>query len=99
MSVLSSAVLLSKVGARVVILSPTRELALQTLKFTKEVWMCECECVCGVRVGVGVSEVSFSVPCYTFLQLGKFTDVRSALLLGGDSMEEQFTALHGNPDM
>ena len=29
--------LLSKMGARVVILSPTRELALQTLKFTKEV--------------------------------------------------------------
>ena len=37
---------LSKVGARVVVLSPTRELALQTMKFTKEVrGVCVCVCV------------------------------------------------------
>ena len=35
-----------KVGARVVILSPTRELALQTLKFAKEVCVRACVCVC-----------------------------------------------------
>ena len=58
-----------------------------------------CWCECGVGVGEGVGEVSFSVSCYPILQLGKFTDVRAALLVGGDSMEEQFTALHGNPDV
>ena len=47
---------LSKVGARVVVLSPTRELALQTMKFTKEVrGVCVCMCgVCGVGVCVWV---------------------------------------------
>jgi ATP-dependent RNA helicase DDX54/DBP10 len=57
----------SKVGARGLVLSPTRELALQTMKFTKE--------------------------------LGKFTDLRTVLVVGGDSMEEQFSAIHGNPDV
>ncbi|CAH1247532.1 DDX54 [Branchiostoma lanceolatum] len=54
-------------GARALILSPTRELALQTMKFTKE--------------------------------LGRFTGLRAALILGGDSMEDQFAALHENPDI
>ncbi|XP_035196893.1 ATP-dependent RNA helicase DDX54 [Oxyura jamaicensis] len=57
----------SPAGARALILSPTRELALQTLKFTKE--------------------------------LGKFTGLRTALILGGDKMEDQFAALHENPDI
>ncbi|KAM4649393.1 ATP-dependent RNA helicase DDX54 isoform 2-T2 [Amazona ochrocephala] len=57
----------SQAGARALILSPTRELALQTLKFTKE--------------------------------LGKFTGLKSALILGGDKMEDQFAALHENPDI
>ncbi|NXK73606.1 DDX54 helicase, partial [Amazona guildingii] len=57
----------SQAGARALILSPTRELALQTLKFTKE--------------------------------LGKFTGLKSALVLGGDKMEDQFAALHENPDI
>jgi ATP-dependent RNA helicase DDX54/DBP10 len=57
----------AKIGARAMILSPTRELATQTIKFTKE--------------------------------LGKFTDLRAALVVGGDSMEEQFANIHGNPDM
>ena len=48
-------------------LSPTRELATQTFKFTKE--------------------------------LGRFTSLKAVLVLGGDGMEEQFSALHGNPDM
>ncbi|EKX32169.1 hypothetical protein GUITHDRAFT_121663 [Guillardia theta CCMP2712] len=56
-----------KVGIRALILSPTRELALQTLKFGKE--------------------------------LGKYTGLRMALLVGGDSMEDQFAALAHNPDV
>ncbi|XP_054930495.1 ATP-dependent RNA helicase DDX54 [Dermacentor andersoni] len=54
-------------GPRALILSPTRELALQTHKFAKE--------------------------------LGKFTDLRSTVILGGDSMEDQFEAIHENPDL
>lgn len=57
----------AKAGARGLILSPTRELATQTLKFTKEI--------------------------------GKFTGLKYSVILGGDSMEEQFSALHGNPDI
>ncbi|XVE55234.1 hypothetical protein DITRI_Ditri03aG0143000 [Diplodiscus trichospermus] len=54
-------------GVRALILSPTRDLALQTLKFTKE--------------------------------LGKFTDLRISLLVGGDRMESQFEELAHNPDI
>lgn len=54
-------------GARALILSPTRELALQTLRFTKEI--------------------------------GCYTGLRAAVILGGDSIEGQFAALHENPDI
>ncbi|KAJ8471768.1 hypothetical protein OPV22_026111 [Ensete ventricosum] len=54
-------------GVRALILSPTRDLALQTLKFTKE--------------------------------LGRFTDIRTSLLVGGDNMEDQFEELAQNPDI
>lgn len=54
-------------GVRALVLSPTRELALQTLKFAK--------------------------------QLGHFMDLRSVLLVGGESMDEQFSAVATNPDM
>ncbi|XP_036132592.1 ATP-dependent RNA helicase DDX54 isoform X1 [Molossus molossus] len=57
----------AQTGARALVLSPTRELALQTMKFTKE--------------------------------LGKFTGLKTALILGGDKMEDQFSALHENPDI
>lgn len=57
----------AKAGARAIVLSPTRELALQTLKFVKE--------------------------------LGRFTGLKAAVILGGDSMDNQFSALHGNPDI
>ncbi|NXA54714.1 DDX54 helicase, partial [Nothocercus julius] len=57
----------AQAGARALVLSPTRELALQTMKFTKE--------------------------------LGKFTGLKTALVLGGDKMEDQFAALHENPDI
>uniref|UniRef100_A0A8B9MPD6 RNA helicase n=1 Tax=Accipiter nisus TaxID=211598 RepID=A0A8B9MPD6_9AVES len=32
-------------------------------------------------------------------QLGKFTGLKTALILGGDKMEDQFAALHENPDI
>ncbi|XP_071476984.1 ATP-dependent RNA helicase DDX54-like [Diadema antillarum] len=54
-------------GARALVLSPTRELALQTLKFTKE--------------------------------LGRYTDLKAEVILGGDRMDDQFAALHENPDI
>lgn len=57
----------AQTGARALILTPTRELALQTMKFTRE--------------------------------LGKYTGLKTALVLGGDSMEDQFAALHENPDI
>lgn len=53
----------NKAGARAVILSPSRELALQTFKFCKE--------------------------------LIKYTDLKVAILVGGDSMEAQFEQLAG----
>lgn len=56
-----------KVGARALIMSPSRELALQTLKVVKE--------------------------------FGKGTDLKSVLLVGGDSLEEQFGLMSGNPDI
>ncbi|KAF2401324.1 DEAD-domain-containing protein [Trichodelitschia bisporula] len=57
----------ARFGARAAIMSPSRELALQTLKVVKE--------------------------------LGKGTDLRTVLLVGGDSMEEQFSAMTSNPDI
>ena len=57
----------SKVGARGLILSPSRELALQTLKVVKE--------------------------------LGKGTDLKCILLVGGESLEDQFSSMAGNPDI
>lgn len=57
----------AKVGARAIVLSPTRELALQTLKVVKE--------------------------------LGKGTDLRTILLVGGDSLEDQFSSMASNPDV
>merc|ERR1740128_113102 len=57
----------AKSGARALILSPTRELALQTLRFAKE--------------------------------LGRFTGLKFESILGGESMERQFAAIHSNPDV
>lgn len=54
-------------GARALILSPTRELAIQTYKFIKD--------------------------------LGKFMDLKTILVLGGDSMDAQFSAVHALPDV
>ncbi len=57
----------AKVGARALVLSPSRELALQTLKVVKE--------------------------------LGRGADLRCILLVGGDSLEEQFSSMSANPDV
>lgn len=57
----------AKVGARALILSPSRELALQTLKVVQE--------------------------------LGRGTDLKCVLLVGGDSLEEQFSFMSANPDI
>jgi ATP-dependent RNA helicase DDX54/DBP10 len=52
---------------RGLILTPTRELAHQTLKFIKD--------------------------------LGKYTKLRSCLVVGGESMEDQFALLHSRPEI
>ncbi|KAM7202881.1 ATP-dependent RNA helicase dbp-10 [Rhypophila sp. PSN 637] len=57
----------ARVGARAVVLSPSRELALQTLKVVKE--------------------------------FSRGTDLKTVLLVGGDSLEEQFGSMAANPDI
>lgn len=57
----------AQVGARALVMSPSRELALQTLKVVKE--------------------------------FGKGTDLKCVLLVGGDSLEEQFASMTTNPDI
>ncbi|KAK9450885.1 P-loop containing nucleoside triphosphate hydrolase protein [Limtongia smithiae] len=57
----------AKVGARAVILSPSRELALQTVKVVKE--------------------------------FSRGTDLKSVLLVGGDSLDDQFGLMMSNPDI
>ncbi|RDL30773.1 Uncharacterized protein BP5553_10118 [Venustampulla echinocandica] len=57
----------ARVGARALILSPSRELAIQTLKVVKE--------------------------------FGRGTDLKIVLLVGGDSLEEQFGFMATNPDI
>lgn len=57
----------AKYGARALILSPSRELAIQTLRVVKD--------------------------------FNKGTDLKAVLLVGGDSMDEQFGLLSANPDI
>lgn len=57
------------VGVRAVVLSPTRELAMQTLKFTKD-------------IGYYINP-----------------PLETCLLVGGDSIEDQFDLLSRNPDI
>ncbi|PRT55880.1 ATP-dependent RNA helicase DBP10 [Wickerhamiella sorbophila] len=57
----------AKVGARALILSPSRELAIQTLRVVKD--------------------------------FSKKSDLRSVLLVGGDSLEDQFGFMMNNPDI
>ncbi|KAI1210927.1 ATP-dependent RNA helicase DBP10 [Annulohypoxylon truncatum] len=55
------------IGSRALILSPSRELAIQTLKVVKE--------------------------------FSRGTDLKCVLLVGGDSLEEQFSSMTSNPDI
>ncbi|KAF6008967.1 hypothetical protein HII12_003856 [Brettanomyces bruxellensis] len=55
-----------KIGVRAIVLSPTRELAIQTYRQLRE--------------------------------FSKGTGIRSLLLVGGDSLEDQFSAMMDNPD-
>lgn len=57
----------ARIGARAIVLSPSRELALQTLKVVKE--------------------------------FSKGTGLRCTLLVGGDSLDEQFSSMMTNPDI
>ncbi len=57
----------AKVGARALVLSPSRELAIQTYKVIKE--------------------------------FSKGSDLRTVLLIGGDSLEDQFSLMMSNPDI
>ncbi|KAJ2900591.1 atp-dependent rna helicase dbp10 [Zalerion maritima] len=57
----------ARVGARALVMSPSRELALQTLKVVKE--------------------------------FSRGTDLKCVLLVGGDSLEEQFSMMATNPDI
>lgn len=57
----------ARFGCRALILSPSRELAIQTLKVVKE--------------------------------LSRGTDLKAVLLVGGDSLEEQFGFMTANPDI
>lgn len=57
----------SKIGVRAVILSPSREIAIQTHRVFKD--------------------------------FSKGTDIRSVLLTGGDSLEDQFGMMMSNPDV
>jgi ATP-dependent RNA helicase DDX54/DBP10 len=57
----------STFGARALVLSPTRELAMQTYQFCR--------------------------------RFARFTDLRVALLVGGEGMEAQFLDLSRNPDV
>lgn len=57
----------AKVGARAIVLSPSRELAIQTYKVIKE--------------------------------FSKGSDLRVVLLIGGDSLEDQFSLMMSNPDI
>jgi ATP-dependent RNA helicase DDX54/DBP10 len=57
----------ARFGSRALIMSPSRELAIQTLKVVKE--------------------------------FSRGTDLKSVLLVGGDSLEEQFGYMSANPDI
>lgn len=69
----------AKTGARAIIMTPTRELALQTLKFTKEVRFPRAPSSTCYFLVLCRAEV-----CFVFSQLGRFTGLKTALILGGD---------------
>ena len=47
-------------------------------------------------------EIIFPIPCQTRKftnDLGRYTGLKSACVLGGESMEKQFALMHENPDI
>lgn len=83
----------AQTGARALILSPTRELALQTMKFTKEVGRGWGKGAAGLgwdqwggQSGLSLLPITLSQTLSLSLspQLGKFTGLKTALILGGD---------------
>lgn len=83
----------STFGARALILLPTRELALQILRVGKELvrgWRDDGAEHAGDKVGVGDQSESRNRS-----QQG----LRWGLVVGGESMDEQFEMISGNPDM
>lgn len=79
----------AQTGARALILSPTRELALQTMKFTKEVCRGQGTGVAGLSWDQwggwsGLSRLALTLSISLSPQLGKFTGLKTALILGGD---------------
>jgi ATP-dependent RNA helicase DDX54/DBP10 len=73
----------AKAGARALILSPTRELALQVSCFD-----------------FTYNFVILYLQTLKFIkELGRLVGLKSSVILGGDSMDDQFSAIHGNPDV
>ena len=82
----------STFGARALILLPTRELALQILRVGKELvrgWRDDG----GEHAGDKVGDQSES------RNRSQGQGLRWGLVVGGESMEEQFEMISGNPDM
>jgi ATP-dependent RNA helicase DDX54/DBP10 len=96
----------TKSGARAVILSPSRELALQTFKFCKELGKYTGNCstplsevyvlaLCG---GISRACMMHNRADALSHSMG-FADLKMSILVGGDSMEAQFEELARNPDV
>ena len=89
----------STVGVRAAVLSPTRELALQTSK-----WAAFAARVPEPRRSLGrVGRALGPQPMVALrfcTELSHFISppLRFCLMVGGDSMDDQFTALANNPD-
>jgi ATP-dependent RNA helicase DDX54/DBP10 len=79
-------------GARAIILVPARELALQVIKVGKTLakgW--NCEAVPHAGDGHDVDDDNS--------KMGPGESLRWGLIVGGESMDEQFEMISGNPDV
>ena len=77
-------------GARAIILVPARELALQVVKVGKSLakaWKCEA----APHAGDGDDDDNSKT--------GPGENLRWGLIVGGESMDEQFEMISGNPDV
>ena len=88
-----------KVGVRAVVISPTRELALQVTSSNQSFSSTEVSyCSCGSRVLILLKPLLLQTSIFA-TKLGRFTDLRNAVIVGGDSLDEQFKSLASNPDI